>query len=326
MRTQPAPLEINPFYAVACVCPYTSPWKITPERMFGGERHRLWCLISKQHLFSASLEHASLRNSFLPAAEMLMCRLYNVSPPVYPNLRVIPHSGRHPALPLPFPALLIPENWKLFLPRVEWNIHKTYSQVGGFTSKVRHGTNLVMRFFFKEKKKDFFFFSFLFKERKKVCYFPIPHFEPLPVYLYVCWRPLVVSLISWAALRNRRGGSLINVSVFAFQASSGKKGPIHTSPRQHAERNETPECLSPHDPVICPSDQTVTPDWFWRNFLMPWAICGLPFFSQRLLKCVWSHGFWIPPTPSSSFSGGEPQRAGEWETLYTRNSNATFTW
>lgn len=208
-------------------------------------------------------------------------------------------------------------NWKLFLPRVEWNIHKTYSQVGGFTSKVRHGTNLVMRFFS---------FLFFFKERKKERYSPIPHSEPLPVYLYVCWRPLVVTLISWAALRNRKGGSLINVSVFAFQASSGKKGPIHASPRQHAERNETSECLSPHDPVICLSDQTVTPDWFWRNFLMPWAICSLPFFSQRLLKCVWSHGFWILPTPSSSFSGGEPQRAGEWETLYARNSNATFTW
>lgn len=190
--------------------------KKTPERLFDGERHRLWCLISKQHLFSASLEHASLRNSFLPAAEMLMCRLYNVSPPVYPNLHVIPHSGRLPALPLPFPALLVPENWKLFLPRVEWNIHRTYSQVDGFTSKVQHGGNLVMRFSF---------FLFL-KKGRKLIHSPNPHSEPLPVYLYVCWRPLVDSLISWAALRNRRGGSLINVSVFAFQASSGKKGPF----------------------------------------------------------------------------------------------------
>lgn len=112
-------------------------------------------------------------------------------------------GGIQPSLPSPSAALLISGNWKLFLPRVEWNIHRTYSQVDKFISEVEHGRKPAMRFFFSKRKE----------ERP---FSPIPHSEPLPVYVYVCWRPLLANLTSWAALRDRREGSLTNVSLFAF--------------------------------------------------------------------------------------------------------------
>lgn len=151
----PAPLKSIPLCSSLCV-PIHITLKNNPRDCLTRESRRLRWLISKQHLFSASLEHVSLRSSSLAAAEMLMCGLCNVSPPVYPNLRVIPHSGRHPALPSPSTALLLSENPKLFLPRVEWNIHRTYSQVDTFISGGREWKKITDEIFFLWRKEGFF--------------------------------------------------------------------------------------------------------------------------------------------------------------------------
>lgn len=75
------------------------------------------------------------------------------------------------------------------------------------------------------------FLFFFFKKGRKA-FPPSPTLNPFLSTLFARG-PLVVSLTSWAALRNGRKGSSTRVSVFAFKAIPGKKGPIHTRPRQH---------------------------------------------------------------------------------------------
>jgi hypothetical protein len=139
------------------------------------ESHRL--KFSKQHLFSAGLEHASLRNDLMVAPEMLICGLYNVSPPVHLICRSLLTAGRQPARLSPFPVLLFPENWKLFLWRVEWNILRTHSQTDGFISKAKHGGNLVKRFKRKKKLEKIYLFF---------CPAPAINYKLLPAQVYVC--------------------------------------------------------------------------------------------------------------------------------------------
>jgi hypothetical protein len=46
------------------------------------------------------------------------------------------------------------------------------------------------------------------------------------------------------------------------------------------EKKWNPRMSQSSRPAICPSDQNVTPDWFWGKFLKAWAICSLPFLTE----------------------------------------------
>lgn len=164
----------------------------------------------------------------------------------------------------------------------------------------------------EENQQWDFFFS---KRKEERPFSPIPHSEPLPVFVYVCWRPLLANLTSWAALRDRREGSLTNVSVFAFfKQTQVKRGSIHTRPRQLVTsgwREMKPQNVSV---LMTPLPALLIRMWLLIDFEeSSEALSYLqPSFSHRVCSSVSGHmASDSHLTSTSSFSGGESLWAHE---------------